>query len=129
MHYSVGALIKEKDKYLLIDRKKPPLGFAGIAGHIDQGENAIEALKREVREESGLKIKNCKLLFKEGLNWNWCSKGAKTHYWYLFECEAEGKPRLDKSEAKSIQWYTRDEIKKLKLEPVWRYWFKKLKII
>ena len=29
MHYSVGALIKKDDEYLLIDRVKPPLGFAG----------------------------------------------------------------------------------------------------
>ena len=41
MHYSVGALIKKEDKYLLIDRVKPPLGFAGLAGHIDEGESKI----------------------------------------------------------------------------------------
>ena len=45
MHYSVGALIKKDGKYLLIDRVKPPLGFAGIAGHIDEGEDEIKALK------------------------------------------------------------------------------------
>jgi len=50
MHYSVGALVKKEDKYLLIDRMNPPLGFAGLAGHIDEGEDAVNALKREVEE-------------------------------------------------------------------------------
>ena len=129
MHYSVGALIKNNNKYLLIDRVKPPLGFAGLAGHIDKNENKIQSLKREIREESGLKIDSYKLLFEEELNWNQCSQGTKIHYWYLFECNVSGKIKQNFIETKSIKWYSINEIKKLKLEPVWEYWFKKLKII
>ena len=129
MHYSVGAVIKKDSKYLLIDRVKPPLGFAGLAGHIDEGENEVEALKREVEEESGLKIDNHKILFKEELDWNWCSKEVDVHYWYLFECNVSGVIKRNYVETKSIGWHTVDEIRKLKLEPVWNYWFKKLKII
>ena len=91
MHYSVGALIEKDGKDLLIDRADPPYGFAGIAGHIDEGESEIEALIREVREESGLKVVNYKLLFEEQLDLNWCSKGVGIHYWYLFKCEVAGK--------------------------------------
>lgn len=47
-HYSVGALIELNGKYLLIDRAIPPLGFAGVAGHIDEGEAPEHALAREV---------------------------------------------------------------------------------
>lgn len=39
MHYSAGALIRRGDKYLLIDRAKPPFERAGVAGHIDEGES------------------------------------------------------------------------------------------
>ncbi len=129
MHYSVGALIEKNGKYLLIDRKIPPLGFAGIAGHIDKGEGKAEALKREVKEESGLMVNNHKLLFEEELDWNWCNKGINVHYWYLFECDVTGEIKQNSIEAKSIGWYAVNEIKKLKLEPVWEYWFKKLRII
>jgi len=129
MHYSVGALIKKDGKYLLIDRVQPPFGFAGIAGHIDEGENPEQALKREVEEESGLKIEKYKLLFEEELDWNWCSKGVGIHYWYLYECDVSGKIKENYTETKSIGWYSAEEIKKLKLEPVWEYWFKKIKII
>ncbi len=128
-HYSVGALIKRNNKYLLIDRINFPFGFAGLAGHIDEGENKIQALKREIKEESGLKINSYKLLFEEELNWNSCSKGVPIHYWYLFKCNVSGKIKQNYIETKSIKWYTVDEIKKLNLEKVWEYWFKKLKII
>ncbi len=129
MHYSVGVIIKKDSRYLLIDRAVPPLGFAGVAGHIDEGEDVQEALKREVKEESGLEISNYKQLFEERLDWNWCSKGVDSHYWYLFECDASGEPKRSKRETRSIGWYDSGEIKKLKLEPVWEYWFKKLKVI
>lgn len=129
MHYSVGALIKKDDKYLLIDRVKIPLGFAGLAGHIDEGEDAIKALSREVEEESKLKIENYELLFEEEIDWNVCSRGIGIHYWYLFRCDVSGEPVRNPAEAKSIGWYSADEIKKLKLSPVWEYWFKKLDII
>ena len=49
MHYSVGAIIKKDDKYLLLDRVKPPFGFASVAGHIDEGEDEITTLKREIK--------------------------------------------------------------------------------
>lgn len=129
MHYSVGAIIKRNQKYLLIDRKNPPFGFAGLAGHIDEGESPEEALVREVKEESNLLVESYKLLFEEELDWNWCKEGVKIHYWYLFQCGTEGKVCIDRKEEKSIGWYSKEEIKHLSLEKVWRYWFKKLKIV
>ena len=62
MHYSVGAVIERNGLYLLIDRAKPPFGFAGIAGHVDEGESAEQAIIREVREESGLVVKRYSLV-------------------------------------------------------------------
>lgn len=129
MHYSVGALIKQGGKYLLIDRVKPPLGFAGLAGHVDEDETPEQALKREVEEESALKVEKYKLLFEEELDWNWCSKNMNVHYWYLYDCEVSGAMKQNFAETKSIGWYTRNDIRQLKLEPVWEYWFKKLNIL
>ena len=129
MHYSVGAVIMQNKKYLLIDRAIPPFGFAGPAGHIDQNETPEIALYREVSEETGLKILDYKLLLEEEIDWNTCNKGINTHYWYLYECTVLGQLIHNELEAKTIGWYSKDEIKNLKLEPVWAYWFKKLSII
>jgi len=129
MHYSVGVVIKKNEKYLLVDRRKKPLGFAGVAGHVDEGENETHALIREIKEESGLKVKSYRLIFEEEVEGNVCRRGVEVHYWWLYKVDAEGKLRLKPDEAKSIGWYSAEEIKKLKLEPVWEYWFKKLGVI
>ena len=131
MHYSAGAIIKKDGKYLLIERAHPPYGFAGPAGHIDKGETPEEAVKREVREETGLIVaKSSKLLQKEvQKNTCICTTGITVHHWHLFECVAAGIPKRNQQETKSIGWYTPAEIKKLTLEPVWKYWLTKLKII
>lgn len=129
MHFSVGAVIKVDGKYLLIDRSMEPLGFAGLAGHINEGETPEETLFRKIKEESGLAIKEHRLLFEEEVGWNLCRAGIKPHYWYLYECEVSGELRNNAEASKSIEWYAPDEIAKLKLEPVWEYWFKKLGVL
>jgi 8-oxo-dGTP pyrophosphatase MutT (NUDIX family) len=128
MHYSVGALIEKDGKFLLIDRVQPPLGFAAIAGHVDVNEDDVAALSREVLEESGLSVKSFELLAEEELDWNTCSKGIAVHYWKVFKCVVSGSVRKN-SEAKSIGWYSREELRHLALEPVWKYWFGKLGIL
>ena len=133
MHYSVGAIIKRDNKYLLIDRQKEPFGMAGIAGHVDMGEDEITALYREVREEAGLFVNKHEMLLKEEVFNNICSKGVDVHYWYLFQCEVLGNIIWNEGETKSIGWYKEEEIQHFyvvnRLEPVWEYWFKKLRII
>ena len=56
---AVGVLIQDKDKVLLIKRgTEPGEGLWSIpGGMIELGETAREAGKREVEEETGLKIK------------------------------------------------------------------------
>lgn len=129
VHFSVGAVIKQNNKYLLIDRASMPFGFAGIAGHVDEGEEPLEALQRELKEESNIILEDAKLLFEEVRENNPCTKGITIHHWYLFECQVHGKIKRNPHETKSIGWYTKEEIKNLALEPVWEYWFKKLKIL
>jgi len=129
MHYSVGAIIKKGNKYLLIDRATPPYGFAALAGHVDVGENPEKSMLREVTEESGLRVLTYNLLCEEELDWNWCSKGIGVHYWYLYECNVEGKIKKNTTETKSIGWFSKEKLKELNLEPAWNYWFKKLGII
>jgi len=128
LHYSAGAIIKRGGKYLLIDRVSPPYGFAGLAGHIDEGESGDDTITREVIEESGLKVLSYKLLFEEEILWNYC-RSAPSHKWRLYECEVEGEVIQNKEESKSIGWYSVDEMKNLNLEPIWKYWFEKLGII
>ena len=129
IHFSVGAIIEMHGRYLLIDRDMEPFGFAGLAGHTDEGETSEETLFRKVTEESGLTIRKYALLFEEEVEWNWCRVGIQSHYWYLYKCEVEGEIRNNPEASKSIGWYTADEMEKLKWEPVWKYWFEKLGVL
>ncbi len=129
IHHSVGAVIKRDNKYLLIERREFPLGFAGLAGHIDEGEEPKAAVVREVFEEGGLEVTNAKLLYSEMVEWNECSYHVKGHFWHLYECETKGELKIDAHEAKSFNWYSAEEIKHLQLELVWKYWLEKIGII
>ncbi|MEK9186587.1 MAG: NUDIX hydrolase, partial [Patescibacteria group bacterium] len=58
---SVGAIItNSRGYYLVLYRKKIPCGLGLPAGHIEVGESAIGALKREIYEETGLIVKRTK---------------------------------------------------------------------
>lgn len=129
MHYSVGAIIRQDDRYLLIDRGTFPFGFAGVAGHIDGGEKPETAIVREVLEEVGLRVVSSKLLLEEEADGNLCNRGVGVHYWYVFECETTGEIKRNERETKMAGWYTAEEIKKLELEPGWRHRFEKMKVI
>lgn len=127
-HISVGAIIKKDSKYLLLDRTNPPLGFAGPAGHMNEKQTVEQTLIKEVKEETGLDVDSYKLLFTEEVEWNVCKNGNH-HYWYVFECKTSGKLKKEYHEYHSIDWYSLREVKSLKLEPVWEYWFKKLEVL
>ncbi|MFA6355349.1 MAG: NUDIX hydrolase [Candidatus Paceibacterota bacterium] len=129
MHYSVGIILICNGKYLLMDRINPPPGFASPAGHIDEGEEPMEAAIRELKEETGIEKGNLEFVCEEEILWNYC-KSIKGHYWYLYRALVDKEDMvIDKDEAKSMKWYTVEEIKEMQLEEVWSYWFKKLEII
>lgn len=123
---SAGAIVKKKDKILLLDRVFFPLGWACPAGHIKRKESPLQALIRETKEETGLKPVKVKLILRKKGVPNKCRQGTKFHDWWIFECRAQGKIKLNRKEAKDFGWFSPAEIKNLKLEPIWKHWFFKL---
>ena len=59
---TVLCLIHNDDSYLLQDRiKKDWKGFTLPGGHIEPGESIVDAVVREMKEETGLMIKSPRL--------------------------------------------------------------------
>ncbi len=149
-HKSVGMLVWRDGKMLMIERMKPPFGFAPPAGHLDGCEDYEEMAKIELFEETGLTTESLKLI-ASGRKENPCRRLDGTwHFWQIFEVEAFGNIKRSKTETKQAKWVSADELKKLAnrcnqylagkisendwkaspgLEPVWREWLSELKII
>ena len=149
-HTSVGMLVYQDEKILLIERGRYPFGFAIPAGHVDGDPSYEESARRELREEVGLETKELELII-EGRKENKCRREDGTwHYWKIYKIIPEGEINRNLDETKRAEWYTIDQIKDLGaktekynhqeiseddwvkspgLEPVMYEWFKELKII
>ncbi len=59
---TVLCLIENETQYLLQDRiKEDWKGYTMPGGHVEPGESIVDAVIREVKEETGLTIRNPKL--------------------------------------------------------------------
>ena len=120
-------IIKEEEgikKVLLIKRAKEP--FRGNwqlpGGKIEQGETSEEAVVREVIEEIGLKFKNIKFV----KDYDHYYPELNEHYFFKAFIGIVGEEnntieeinkeiKLEPKEATEFNWFSKKELKKLKL--------------
>jgi 8-oxo-dGTP pyrophosphatase MutT (NUDIX family) len=137
----ISAILQKKNGkgetlIFLQERWKPEISpnYSGMieipAGGIDSYEDVFDALKREIFEECGLKIKkifnNCKsnienprrgdkaFIFQPFI----CQQVLETNNglpWigFVFVCEVSGKVKINTKEARNPQWVKKQELKKI----------------
>lgn len=100
------CLIYKKDKILVINRLRndwPGLSFPG--GHVENNETLIESVIREMKEETGLFIKNPRLVdIKE---WPW---GKNLRYLAFLYVTNEFEGEIKSSKEGEIFWINESEI-------------------
>lgn len=122
----VGVVVIKEDKVLLIRRgNEPNKGKWSIPGGGQElGETLKETAKREIREETGIEIKELKLLDVVDLILPDSSENIQFHYtlidykakWKSGECKAD-------NDALEARWFSLNELNSLDL------WHKTIEII
>lgn len=129
--FGVYAVLKYKDKYVLIQKGKGP--FKGRwdlpGGKTDFGETPEQTLKREITEETGLKLKSYKLITVEAYTHE--SKKEEFHHTgVIFKAEAKDIDKLkrepDGNDSFGAEIFSVKELKKLKLTPLAKIALKKV---
>lgn len=107
---SVGILVWEDGRLLMIERRKYNFGFALPAGHQD-GDDAETAAYKELSEEVGLLTETLEEKAKLTLP-NPCKRGGGTyHDWTIFEAKSwSGNIKPSADETKSYVWAGPQEI-------------------
>ncbi len=120
--FVVTAIIVKEQSVLLVKHRKLGL-WLPIGGHIDEGEDPIQALEREIAEESGVSVE---LVAEKHSDAEWGEvralpvpaqlqveyiDGKHEHIDLIYFAKyLEGKARLAEGEHHDIKWFSIDEI-------------------
>ena len=114
----VGALILKRDSILLVERGGQPLkGFWSLPGGVlEVGEQLGDAIRREVREETGLEVKPLSVveIFERILR----DKDGKAEYHYVlidYLCKPTGGELRAGDDSAKAEWIKRKNLPGLKL--------------
>jgi NAD+ diphosphatase len=97
-------VVNERQEVLLLDHVlRPRSGWGFPGGFLDAGEQITDALKREVREEIGIELKN--LQFKR-------ARTLRRHIEMLYTANPVGTPEVHSREIYELRWFRPDELPK-----------------
>lgn len=104
------CMIKDGDKYLLQNRvKKDWQGYTFPGGHVEPGESIVQSVIREIKEETGLTLKDPHLV---GVKQFWVESGR--YIVFLFSA-TKFTGELRSSHEGEVGWFTKVEMKKINL--------------
>lgn len=115
---TVGALIfNTRGKLFLMKSHKWGGKYVIPGGHIELGEQAIDALKREIKEETGLDIFDIEFIGIQEFIFDpafW----EKRHFVFLdYACKTDSSAVTLNSEGQEYGWFSIDELSGLPVEP------------
>jgi ADP-ribose pyrophosphatase YjhB (NUDIX family) len=99
---AAAIILNEKKEVLLLNHVLRPYSGWGIpGGFIDKGEQAEDAIRREIREEIGIEISRLQL---------YTIRTIGSHLEILFFAQPNGQPKIRSAEIMELRWYGREEL-------------------
>ena len=116
----VSAIIIESEKILLVYRIKPNKDYFVLpGGSVEENEDNVSALKREIKEETNLEIETDKLLWEVNNEYD-----ERTQYIYLvskytgnLELGSPEKERQSADNKYVLEWHDINDLKTVKFFP------------
>lgn len=114
----VGALIIENSRILLVERGNAPLaGYWSLpGGGVESGEKLEDAMRREVREETGLEVESLGVLeiFERIMH---DAQGRVEYHYVLIDylCRPAGGTLEAATDASRCEWFSENAIAALKI--------------
>lgn len=105
MRKAVVALIIKDGLILGISRRNDSTKFGLIGGKVDEGESLLQALFREVKEESDIILNSCELIFQREER---TSSGEVFYTYCYYADDWSGTPK--NSEEGVVTWLTDKEL-------------------
>jgi len=117
----VGALILDKHARVFVQRRGPdraflPDGWDLVGGHVERGETLLDALRREVAEETGWTLIGEPQLAFVGDWWTDPDDPSSARREFDFLVEVDGDlatPRLEWPKHTEVRWIRREELELL----------------
>jgi nucleoside triphosphatase len=127
---TVGALIlNQEGKVLLLKSDKWRNKYVIPGGHIELGETMEDALRREVREETGLDIYDIKFASLQEFIFNETFH-EKRHFIFIdFVCKTDSNEVELNFESQGYVWVSLEEALRLPIEPYTRRFIEEQRVV
>ena len=119
---TVGALIfNERNQLLIVQTHKWNGNYTIPGGHIELGEHLVDALEREIREETGLILRKADFVCYQEFVYDECFWEERHFIFFDFLCRVEpGEVRLN-DEAEAYVWVSLDEVENYPIDDYLRH--------